>query len=498
MGFAVTSLSSLPHSLWIIDSLQFCEFSLIVFHFPAPPHPIAMWTNSLNCPKKSNLCNAQLQLQLHIYSYIYSCRYICICEIRRTLRGHSPSAAAIRLMSSSTTGDGQQKRRQLLDQAKCPLSPSASDPSPWCFCVCVYVATKQKNLSTFQHIGRGKTNTASILSRAVSLFRSLSLSRKLPINNFRHNFQLENSAKMFNEYKIEIELNEIVFWFDFRLKMTKFADIDDDLRAKDVVENERQIEIQLSITWPHSPHLLYPSLPNFFSFFSYLSPAFPLTGLLLLPPLFIGFLFFPYFPFPLYPQIYLFILYFLFSFTCFWLSDEQSYRIVSYLFQFQLQILHSNLRFGFSCGITWGDQLLPLYSFQLHLGQPGQRGKPGRQAPENLSSYSHTRRGTHTYTHTCTGTHSGAQRGVCFCFSENRLRYFPKFFLCFCFFALLFFLLFFLCFSFWFMPLGAAQQTRPNASACDECLLGNRNEKPNWKWKFEWGSSSSSSEMSER
>lgn len=123
MGFAVTCLFSLPHSLWIIDSLQFCDFSLIVFHFPAPPNPIAMWTNSLNCPKKSNLCDAQLQLQLHIYSYIYSCRYICICEIRRTLRGHSPSAAAIRLMSSSTTGDGQQKRRQLLDQAKCPLSP---------------------------------------------------------------------------------------------------------------------------------------------------------------------------------------------------------------------------------------------------------------------------------------------------------------------------------------------------------------------------------------
>lgn len=58
------------------------------------------------------------------------------------------------------------------------------------------------------------------------------------------------------------------------------------------------------------------------------------------------------------------------------------------------------LSWGIGCWITRGDQLLPLYSFQLHLGQPGQRGKPGRQAPENLSSYSHTRRGTHTYTHT--------------------------------------------------------------------------------------------------
>lgn len=452
MGFAVTCLSSLSHSFWIIDSLQFCEFSVIVFHFPAPPHPIAMWTNSLNCPKKSNLCDAQLQLK-HIYSYIYSCRYICICEIRRTLRGHSPSAAAIRLMSSSTTGDGQQKRRQLLDQAKCRLSPSASDPSPCCFCVCVCVATKQKNLSTFQHIGRGKTNTASILSLVISLSLSLPLSRKLPINNFRHNFQLENSAKMFNEYKIEIELNKIVFWFDFRLKMTKFADIDDDLRAEDVVEIERQIEIQLSITWPHSPPLLYFSLPNFLASFLFSFPGFPSYGSPLSPSTLYLLPILPLLPFSTVFSKFIY----LFCIFCFLLP----------VFDFQMRNLivlfriFSNFNYKF-CTQTWDSDSVVgslggiSYSrYTVSSCTWGSLGSGGSQAGRHQKTYQviHTRVGALTHTHTCTGTHSGAQHGVCFCFSENCLRYFPKFFLLlllFClaiFFAFLF-VFFFLVYAF--------------------------------------------------
>lgn len=79
MGFAVTCLSSLPHSLWIIDSLQFCEFSLIVFHFPAPPTSNCNVNQLSELPKKVKFvwrtatakAHLQLYLQLQIHLYLW-------------------------------------------------------------------------------------------------------------------------------------------------------------------------------------------------------------------------------------------------------------------------------------------------------------------------------------------------------------------------------------------------------------------------------------------
>lgn len=169
----------------------------------------------------------------HLQLYIYSCRYICICEIHRCLRGHSPSAAAIRLMSSSTTGDGQQQQRQLLDQANCSLSlslplcplPSSPAAAPLC-CCCVCVCVLQLNKKIFQlfnTLAEGKqTQQAFSLSGYVSLPLSLS-----PVSlTFRHNFQLENSAKMFENVQNcnWIVWNCIFIWFPFEAKlMTKFV-----------------------------------------------------------------------------------------------------------------------------------------------------------------------------------------------------------------------------------------------------------------------------------
>lgn len=87
-----------------------------------------------------------------------------------------------------------------------------------------------------------------------------------------------------------------------------------------------------------------------------------------------------------------------------------------------------------------GDQLLPLYSCQL---QPG----GGRQAAVNLSSYSHTRRGTHTRTHAHTHAQWGTARSQ-FLFFRELFEIFFKVFPLLLLFCLVFLLLFFfLCFS---------------------------------------------------